>query len=108
MARDRSLRAERRCAILRRGKGSAMRARKVTVAAFVAGTLAAIASTGEGVAAPRLPAGYKGVPRPRTIHGSEARGSMFARTTLYDQMGLDRGTGVNSQNYESQYDAYDD
>jgi hypothetical protein len=28
--------------------------------------------------------------------------------TLYDQMGGDRGTGINSQNYEQEFDAYDD
>ena len=37
----------------------------------------------------------------RVVHAGKAQ-------TLYDQMGNDSGTGINSQNYEADYDAYDD
>lgn len=61
---------------------------------------AILASHAAIAARPQL-VGKNAVPPHRVVHASNAQ-------TLYDQMGLDRGTGINSQNYEAQYDAYDD
>lgn len=78
-----------------------MRTTTATLATFATGIIFATASAGEGTASPPSVAGYRGAPPSRMLHTSKAQ-------TLYDQMGLDRGTGINSQNYEAAYDAYDD
>ena len=61
---------------------------------------AMLASSGVLADGPRPTTG-SAAPRHRVVHASKAQ-------TLYDQMGDDSGNGINSQNFEEQYDAYDD
>jgi hypothetical protein len=76
-------------------QGNDMRARYFLLLA------SAILASGTAIAARPLLMSKSAVPLHRIVHASRAQ-------TLYDQMGSDSGNGINSQNFEEQYDVYDD